>query len=149
MWTSPTLTQHALRTRILLDINRRIHGSSSYRTLSFIDVYSGYKHIRKDPLDTSKTEFMSNIGNNYYYYYNSMPFILKNVSATCQRLMDGEFSNQIGPNLEVYINDMIVKPIKGQTHEVDLENVLQSIRKYNMPLNPTKCSFWVARREVP
>lgn len=74
--------------------------------------YSGYNRMRMDPLDSPKTAFMSNHGN----YYNVMPFGLKNVGSTYQKLMDVVFSYQIRRNLEVYVNDMIVKTIKGHIH---------------------------------
>ena len=47
-----------------------------------MDAYSGYNHIQMDPMDTTKTFFMSNHDN---YYYNVMPFKLKNIGATYQR----------------------------------------------------------------
>lgn len=58
-----------------------------------------------EPLNVPKTSFMSNHGN---YYYNVIPFSLKNVGATYQYLMDNK--------LEVYIDDMIVKSVKGHCH---------------------------------
>ncbi|MCI80834.1 gag-pol polyprotein, partial [Trifolium medium] len=57
-------------------------------------------------VDAPHTAFMSNTCN---YFYNVMPFGLKNAGATYQRLMDRVFSKQIGKNLEVYIDDMVVK----------------------------------------
>lgn len=48
-----------------------------------MDVYSGYNKIKMNLVDASKTTFMSNHGN---YYYNALPFDLKNTSATYQRL---------------------------------------------------------------
>lgn len=61
-------------------------------------------------MDVPKTIFMSNHGN---YYYNGMPFNLKNVGDTYQHVMDVVFDHQIGWNLEVYVDDMIVKTIEG------------------------------------
>ena len=90
----------------LSDIDHLIDGSSGYETLSFMDAYSGYKHIQMDPLESLKTSFMSNHDN---YYYNFIPFSLKNDGITYQRLVDIVFSNQIGQNVEVYVDDMIVK----------------------------------------
>lgn len=60
-----------------------------------------------------------------------MPFNLKNVGATYQRLMHSVLTHQIGWNLEVYVDDMIVKTIEGRNYEEDLEDVLQSVRKYD------------------
>lgn len=64
---------------LLSDINLLIDESSGYWVLSFMDAYSGYNQIKMDPLDASKTAFMSNQGN---YYYNAMPLGLKNIGAT-------------------------------------------------------------------
>ena len=50
--------------------------------------------------------FVTNQG---YYCYKVMPFGLKNARATYQRLMNRMFSHQIGRNVEVYVNDMLVK----------------------------------------
>jgi len=72
-----------------------------------------------------------------------MPFGLKNVGATYQRLMDKVFREQIGKNMEVYVDDMIVKSCEVQRHVKDLEEVFARIRKYNIHLNPDKCVFGV------
>ncbi|PNX91900.1 gag-pol polyprotein [Trifolium pratense] len=89
----------------LPNIDRLIDGASGCRMLSFMDAYSGYNQIKMSPVDAPHTAFMSNTCN---YFYNVMPFGLKNAGATYQRLMDRVFSEQIGKNLEVYIDDMVV-----------------------------------------
>lgn len=73
---------------LLPEIDLLIDGSSGHRMLSVMVSYSGYNHIRTDPLHVLKTSFMSNHGT---YYYNVMPFGLKNADATYQRLMDANF----------------------------------------------------------
>lgn len=75
-----------------------------------------------------------------------MPFDLKNVGANYHRLMDSIFALPIRQKLEVYTNDMIVKTIEGNNHAKDLEDVLQPVRKYDMHINPAKCSFGVKTR---
>ncbi|MCI33821.1 hypothetical protein A2U01_0055039, partial [Trifolium medium] len=57
--------------------------------------------------------------------------------------MDRVFSEQIGKNLEVYIDDMVVKTVEEGEHDDDLADILTSVRRYNMRLNPAKCSFGV------
>ena len=49
-----------------------------------------------------------------------MPFRLKNVKATYQRLMDKMFVHQIGRNVQVYVDDMLVKSIQEDDHLSDL-----------------------------
>lgn len=106
-----------------------------------MDAYLGYNKINMGPLNSLKMTFMSNHND---YYYNVIPFGLKNTCATYQRHMDVVFSQQIGNILAVYVDDMILKTSKEHSHAVDLEDVLESVRKYNMRLNPAKCSFWGA-----
>jgi hypothetical protein len=124
----------------LPNIDRLIDGASGYKMLSFMDAYSGYNQIKMNPTDAPHTAFMTNTCN---YFYNVMPFGLKNAGATYQRLMDRVFSEQIGKNLEVYIDDMVVKTTEEGEHDQDLGDILASVRKYNMRLNPAKCSFGV------
>lgn len=75
-----------------------------------------------DPIDAPNTTFMSNHGN---YYYNVMHFGLKNTKTTYQKLEDMVFSKKIGHNLEVYINDMIMKTPEGEIHAIYLEDILE------------------------
>ncbi|GAU39516.1 hypothetical protein TSUD_68800 [Trifolium subterraneum] len=93
-----------------------------------------------DRLIDGASAFMSNT---YNYHYTVMPFGLKIAGATYQRLMDRLFAHQIGKNLEVYIDDMVVKTTSKGEHHEDLKDILASVRKYNMRLNPAKCSFGV------
>lgn len=55
--------------------------------------------------DEKEIAFMTDTTN---YCYSVMPFGLRNVKATYQRLMDKIFVNQLGKNLEVYVDDMMV-----------------------------------------
>lgn len=72
-----------------------------------------------------------------------MPFGFKNADISYHKLMDVVFLKHIGHNLEVYINDMIFKLSECKSHPTDLQDVLESFKKYNMHLNPAKCLFGV------
>uniref|UniRef100_A0A2N9J1F3 Uncharacterized protein n=1 Tax=Fagus sylvatica TaxID=28930 RepID=A0A2N9J1F3_FAGSY len=72
-----------------------------------------------------------------------MPFGLKNAGATYQRLMNRMFHDQIGRNVEVYVDDMLVKSKEEDGHLDDLRETFQTLRKYQMKLNPSKCAFGV------
>lgn len=54
------------------------------------------------------------------------------------------FKNQIGRNIEVYMDDMLVKSICVQDHLVDLEETFHILNQYEKNLNPTKCTFGVS-----
>ena len=54
------------------------------------------------------------------YCYKVMPFRLKNVGATYQKLVNQMFSKQIGRNMEVYVDDMLEKSKEAKTHLEDL-----------------------------
>ena len=54
------------------------------------------------------------------------------------------FSHQIGRNVEVYVNDMLVKSKDEANHLDDLKETFSTLRKSNMKLNPAKCVFVVA-----
>nr|XP_025623573.1 uncharacterized protein LOC112715921 [Arachis hypogaea] len=108
--------------------------------LSFMDAYSGYNQILMHPEDQRKTAFITEHGN---FCYKVMPFGLKNAGATYQRLMDKVFQQQIGRNMEVYVDDMVAKiPAQG-SHCDDLVEIFKQLRAYNMRLNPDKCAFRV------
>ena len=73
-----------------------------------------------------------------------MPFGLKNAEATYQRLVNKMFSRQIGRNMEVYVDDMLVKSREELTHLDDLKETFATLKQYQMKLNPAKCVFGVA-----
>ena len=72
-----------------------------------------------------------------------MPFGLKNAGAMYQRLMNKMFAYQIGRNVQVYVEDMLVKNIREDDHLDDLKETFNTLRSYNMKLNPNKCAFGV------
>ena len=72
-----------------------------------------------------------------------MPFGLKNAGATYQRLMNKMFAHQIGRNVQVYVDDILVKSLREDDHIDDLRETFDTLRSYNMKLNPNKCTFVV------
>ena len=54
------------------------------------------------------------------------------------------FSHQIGRNVEVYVNDMLVKSKDEINHLDDLKETFSTLHKHNMKLNPAKCVFAIA-----
>lgn len=90
------------------------------------------------PEDQEYTTFIMHQG---VYYYTVMPFRLKNVGATIQRIVNKMFAHQIERNMEVYGNNMIVKSKFTQTHLADLVEAFMTVKKFGMHLNPIKCTL--------
>ena len=94
-----------------------------------------------DEADQKKTSFATNQG---LFCYEVMPFGLKNARATYQRLVNHMFRPQIARNVEVYMDDMLVKSLDEGKHLDDLRETFNTLRRYNMKLNPSKCAFGFA-----
>ncbi|KAL0415865.1 UNVERIFIED_CONTAM: hypothetical protein Slati_3418400 [Sesamum latifolium] len=105
-----------------------------------MDASQGYHQIMLAPEDRKKVSFITSEGT---FCYVAMPFGLKNAGATYQRLVDKIFHPQIGRNVEVYVDDMLVKSKKAAGHVKDLEETFSVLRKYKLKLNPAKCTFGV------
>ena len=91
--------------------------------------------------DQEKTAFVTSQG---LYCNKVMPFRLKNARTTYQRLVNKMFSKQIGRNMEVYVDDMLVKSKEELAHLDDLKETFRTLRQYQMKLNPNKCAFGIA-----
>ena len=78
------------------------------------------------------------------YCYKVIPSRLKNVGANYQRLVNRMFSKQIERNIEVYVDNMLVKSKEESAHLDDLEETFTTFRQYQMKLNPSKCAFGLA-----
>ena len=96
-------------------------------------------------INKAKTTFITEWG---IYCYRVMPFGLKNVSATYQIMATIMFYDMIHKEVEVYIDDMMVKLKTQEEHPVALEKFMQRVDKYNLRLNPKKCVFGVTLGKI-
>ena len=125
-------------------IDQLVDSTVRHKLLTFMDTFSRYNQIKISEEDQEKTALITSQG---LYCYNVMPFGLKNAGATYQRLVNKMFSNQIGRNMEVYMDDMLVKSKEELTHLDDLKETFAMLKQYQMKLNPSKCAFGVASRK--
>ena len=79
---------------------------AGHALFSFMDGFSGYNKILMAPEDMEKTTFITEWG---VYCYRVMPFGLKNVGATYQRAATTILHDMMHNEVEVYVDDMIVK----------------------------------------
>ena len=122
-------------------IDQLVDFTTGHKLLTFMDTFLRYNKIKMAEEDQEKTAFITS---QWLYCYNVMPFGLKNAGPTYQRLVNKMFSNQIGRNMEVYVDDMLFKSKEELTHLDDLRETFATLRQYQMKLNPSKCAFGVA-----
>ena len=121
-------------------INQLVDATCGHQWMSFLDVFQGYHQITLAVEDQEKTSFITLEAN---YHYIEMPFGLKNVEATYQRIMIRMFRDKIGDMVEVYINDMVIKSWESQRHIDDLMGVFEILRQHRLCLNADVCVFGV------
>jgi hypothetical protein len=90
--------------------------------------------------DEEKTAFITPYG---VFYYQVMPFDLKNAGATYQRMMQNCLGSQIGCNIQVYIDDVVITMRKEGSLIDNLAETFDNLNRYKLKLNPTKFSFSV------
>jgi hypothetical protein len=123
-------------------IDQIVDSSAGCETLSFLDAYSGYHQIKMKESDQFATSFITPFG---MYCYTTMPFGLRNASATYQRCMNRVFGEHIGRTVEAYVDDIIVKTRKASDLLSDLEVTFRCLKAKSVKLNPEKCVFGVPR----
>ncbi|XP_024004011.1 uncharacterized protein LOC112081486 [Eutrema salsugineum] len=119
-------------------IDRLVEATAGNEVLSFMDAFSGYNQILMHLQDREKTSFITDRG---IYCYKVMPYGLKNVGSTYQRLVNRMFASQLGRTMEVYIDDILVKSLVATDHVGHLRTCFDILDQYGMKLNPTKCIF--------
>ncbi|GKA52719.1 reverse transcriptase domain-containing protein [Tanacetum coccineum] len=122
----------------LPEINWKVESLCDYPFKCFLDAYKGYHQIQMAESDEEKMAFHTSHG---VYCYTKMPFGLKNASATYQRLVDKAFDNQVGRNIEVYVDDLVIKSHTETEMLRDMDGTFCTLQKINMKLNPKKYTF--------
>ena len=122
----------------MLKIDQLVDATVGHPRMSFLDAFRGYHQIPFALDKQEKTAFVTPIGN---YHYKIMSFRLKNARSTYQRMMTRMFESLLGKNIEIYIDDMVVKRKMVSEHLGDLRIIFETLRNYKLRLNASKCSF--------
>lgn len=75
--------------------------------------------------DEEKTALITNKD---LYYCKVMLFGLKNVGAIYQHLVHKVFKSQISRNIEVYVDDVLLKSTEAYRHIVNLKEAFGELR---------------------
>nr|GEX24553.1 reverse transcriptase domain-containing protein [Tanacetum cinerariifolium] len=128
----------------LPEIDWKVESLCGYPFKCFLDAYKGYHQIQLAEADEEKTAFHTGRG---VYYYTKMPFGLKNAGATYQRLMDKAFEGQIGQNIEVYVDNLVVKSYTEAEMMRDIEETFHTLRKTLKKCIKKSDFHWTAEAE--
>ena len=90
------------------------------------------------PKDMEKTTFITLWGT---FCYQVMSFGLKNAGATYQKEMVTIFHDMMHKEIEVYVDEMIVKSKSEEEHLANLRKLFDRLRKFKLRMNPAKCTF--------
>src|SRR3954470_13463189 len=90
--------------------------------------------------DEEHTSFITSYG---VFCYRTMPFGLKNAGATYQRMTQACLKEQIGRNVQVYVDDIVIKTYSANTLLDDLRETFVALNEYKIKLNPKKCMFGI------
>ena len=107
-----------------------------------MDAYKRYHQVKMATIDEDKIAFLTEKGT---FCHTKMPFRLRNAGETYHRLVDKVFAKQVGRNVDVYVDDMVIKSKSDDDFLTDVEETLRRLRQTNMKLNPKKCIFGVQK----
>ena len=114
-------------------IDQIVDSTAGSALLSFLDCYSIYHQIALKEEDQSKTSFITLFG---AYCYKTMSFGLKNAGATYQRAIQTCLGEQIGENIEAYVDDVVVKTKNPDTLIEDLKQTFKNLKKVEVEIEP-------------
>src|SRR5438105_11653756 len=121
-------------------IDQVVDSTAGSELLCFLDAYSGYHQVSLAESDCIKTSFITPFG---AYCYITMLFDLKNAGATYQRAMQKCLHDQLGHNMEAYVDDVVIKSRVKEDLISDLSETSTNLRCFKWKLNLEKCVFRV------
>ncbi|GKC01841.1 hypothetical protein Tco_0993451 [Tanacetum coccineum] len=96
--------------------------------------------IRMAEDDEEKTGFHTEEG---VYCFTHMPRALKNSADTLQRMMEKVLANQRGRNVEIYLEEIVIKSKNEQDLVQGVEEILRKLKRVNINIDPITSSFGV------
>ena len=118
---------------LLPHIDILVDSTSSNALMSFMDGFSRYNQIKMASKNMTKSTFTTEW---WIYCYTVMLFGLKNAGATYQRMAIAFLHDMMHNEVEVYVDEMIVKSKDREGHIANLRKFFKRIKEYRLRLNP-------------
>lgn len=100
---------------------------AGHQLLTFMDTFLGYNQICIASKDKDKISFITDHG---LFCYKMMSFSLKNTRATYRWLVNKIFKDRIDHNMDVYVDNILVKSYASKSHVDELEETFTILCKY-------------------
>src|SRR6266511_338948 len=121
-------------------IDQVVDSTAGSELLCFLDTYSGYHQVSLAESDCIKMSFITPFG--AYCYISYAVFCLKK-KPTYQRAMQRCLHNQLGHNVETYVDDVVIKSRVKEDLISDLSEMFTNLTRFRWKLNLEKCVFGV------
>jgi hypothetical protein len=129
----------------LTRIDQIVNSAVGCDIMALLDYFSGYHQIWLRKEDEEKTSFITPFGT---YCYMRMPEGIHNVGPTFCRMMKAALKDQVGRNVLLYVDDIVVACKKRASYIPDLAETFANMREAKLKLNPEKCIIRVTRGRV-
>lgn len=120
-------------------IDEILDGLGNAKYFSILDLYSGFHQITLDENSREYTAFTSDQGT---FQWKVLPFGLNVAPNSFCRMMALAFAGVPPERSFMYMDDIIVIGKSENNHLENLEKIFDTCKRYNLKLNPTKCSFF-------
>ncbi|GJX07178.1 hypothetical protein Tco_0195110 [Tanacetum coccineum] len=111
-----------------------------YSYKCFLQLPKEYSQIRMAEEDKEKTGFHTE---ERAYCFTHIPKELKNSAATLQRMMEKVLTDQRGRNVEIYLEEIVVKRKSELDLVQDVQKSLRKLKRVNIKIDPAMSSFGV------
>ncbi|GJY29771.1 reverse transcriptase domain-containing protein [Tanacetum coccineum] len=120
--------------------NQKVQHPEWITNPTLIKLESGPWQVRMVEDDEEKTRFHTKEG---VHYFTHMLKGLKNSAATLQRMVEKVLASQKGQNVEVYLEEIVVKSKDKQSLTEDMEETLNKLKWVNMKIDPNESIFGI------
>jgi hypothetical protein len=122
-----------------------VDSAAGCEVISLLDCFSGYHQIYMKEEDKASTSFITPFGT---YCFVWMPEELKNAGSTFSHLTKKVHENQVGRNIFIYVDDIVVASKSKDDHLTGLAETFANMRDARLRLNPEKCVFGVRQVKI-
>jgi hypothetical protein len=126
-------------------IDKIVDSAAGCEVMSLLDCFSGYHQIYMKEEDKASTSFITPFGT---YYFIRMPEGLKNAGSTFSRLTKTVLESQVGQNIFMYVDNIVVACKNKADHLANLVETFANMRDARLRLNPEKCVFGVRQGKI-